>query len=377
MGIHHSHIPHFMAPRHKIPGEFFTAKDVNPDAGTFSPEELVEIERAFLHLAQKHGPGNVITKEDFMERFPLPGALGERLFEACDRDHDGAINLINYISMVRMLTSRRSEEHRLLLLWDMFDVTHKGRVTRKEMRMLLNSAAHAADAILRRYNAKIRAKRERKRAAAEREAERAREEEDAKSKGPGGVLAAGGGRSGRSGRSGSGGGAGGSGDPFTDDFPGMDEAADDDRKSLLRSASDEGIVDPSMIIASFVRDSGLLPDAEGGKDKGKGADGDGKDGGGKDPDRFTSTGVPIPDEEETATVFRNIEETTEIICNDAFSRYDRDKTGYLDYERFCAWAHDTPMMGQFLDVVFGQHGERLFDFSDEEREAAARREEFG
>ena len=34
MGIHHSHIPHFMAPRHKIPGEFFTAKDVNPDAGT-------------------------------------------------------------------------------------------------------------------------------------------------------------------------------------------------------------------------------------------------------------------------------------------------------------------------------------------------------
>lgn len=371
MGVHHSHIPHFLASKDKIPGEFFGKKDVNPEAGTFSPAELVEIERAFLHLAQKHEPGNVVTKEDFMERFPLPGALGERLFEACDRDHSGSINLINYISMVRMLTSRRSEEHRLLVLWDMFDVEHSGRVTRREMRELLNSAAHAADAILRRYNAKIKAKKERKQRAKEIEAERKREEAAAKAKGTGGILATG------AGAGGAGSGAAAGADPFTDDFPSMDDSDDDARKPLMRSASEGEIVDPSMIIASFVKNSGLMDMPAEGKAAASGGrgGGDSPDGKRPDPDRYTSTGVPIPDEKETATVFRNIEETTELICDNAFQRYDPDGVGYLDYARFSAWAHDTPMMGQFLDVVFGHHGERLFDFSDEEREAAARREE--
>lgn len=50
-----------------------------------------------------------VPARSFLRRFPLPGMMGERLFQVIDRDNTGVIDKINYLIAVRLLTKESAE----------------------------------------------------------------------------------------------------------------------------------------------------------------------------------------------------------------------------------------------------------------------------
>ena len=100
-----------------------------------------------------------------MQLLPLPGMIGERLFSIWDSDHDLALNLEDYVSLVAILT-KGTEEERYHLLYDvrahsstraratgpgqtpdadqrrrtqMFNVEEDGGISKEELVIMFNS----------------------------------------------------------------------------------------------------------------------------------------------------------------------------------------------------------------------------------------------
>lgn len=101
----------------------------------FHSEELSVLNAMFRELEQKD---HTMDKSTFLKIFKLPGMLGERLFSVFDKGQDGVIDKDEFISGLA-LYARGTKEQRIELLFQMYDLTNDGTISRKELSTMLLS----------------------------------------------------------------------------------------------------------------------------------------------------------------------------------------------------------------------------------------------
>eukprot|EP00164_Ancoracysta_twista_P006960 GFYU01009798.1.p1 GENE.GFYU01009798.1~~GFYU01009798.1.p1 ORF type:complete len:1076 (+),score=70.83 GFYU01009798.1:50-3277(+) len=113
----------------------------------FHSKELQALVGLFRDLASK-SPGRTICKDTFQELFQdLPPVLSERLFAAFDEDNSGVIDCEEFIVGLAF-TSRGSLADKIRLLFNMFDISGDGIVTREEMSTMLAHVAQSTQKVL-------------------------------------------------------------------------------------------------------------------------------------------------------------------------------------------------------------------------------------
>eukprot|EP00052_Salpingoeca_macrocollata_P018866 m.155421 g.155421 ORF g.155421 m.155421 type:complete len:558 (-) comp20807_c9_seq2:1153-2826(-) len=106
------------------------------------------VQATFLRLAAL-SPDQplVIDKETFRTYFPLEGLLADRLFHAFDTNHNGTIEYSEFVAgcCLFMPCPRRDKAR---LLFSMYDLDGTGRVSRAELRTMLQSMMASVPAIV-------------------------------------------------------------------------------------------------------------------------------------------------------------------------------------------------------------------------------------
>jgi len=105
----------------------------------FDQCELRLIQETFKDLSHLSRDSKYIDKETFLQYFPLPGLLGERLFAVFDRKNVGRVDYEDFICGLAV-TCRGSCEEKIKFIFDIYDVNHSNAVSREELSALLNHA---------------------------------------------------------------------------------------------------------------------------------------------------------------------------------------------------------------------------------------------
>ncbi|XP_065843240.1 trafficking protein particle complex subunit 12-like [Oscarella lobularis] len=117
----------------------------------FSDVELGEIGRSFSEIYEKGGDdesGRIRNREDFAKHFHLPVVLGDRLFEAFDRDRTGSLTFREFAAGLSVCLKGSLAEKRALL-FTMFNLNEDDEgVSPQELATLLNSTLKSAYTIL-------------------------------------------------------------------------------------------------------------------------------------------------------------------------------------------------------------------------------------
>lgn len=122
-------------------------------AKKLSSLELANIEAVFDEISTKSEDGtrhvelSLINRQDFAERFRLPGFIAERLFHAFDRNESGAINLEEFIGGIA-LCLHGTVKDKCRLLFQIFNLSDDGGVSRDELTAVLLSSLQSAQTIL-------------------------------------------------------------------------------------------------------------------------------------------------------------------------------------------------------------------------------------
>ena len=107
-------------------------------ARAFSQEE---IQNEFVKFRRQYPTGR-INVMDFVDRYSLMFPVGdarsyaEFVFNAYDRDEDGTIDFKEFMTTLTV-AARGGLEDKLRWVFDMFDINHDGRVSRREARQIL------------------------------------------------------------------------------------------------------------------------------------------------------------------------------------------------------------------------------------------------
>ena len=104
----------------------------------FDRDEFDVLRQTFRDLARRKDNHDTIDKETFLQYFPLPGLLGERLFEAFDRSKSGEITYDDFIYGTCIL-SRGTWDQQLNFVFTIYDADGTGAVSKAELRSILNS----------------------------------------------------------------------------------------------------------------------------------------------------------------------------------------------------------------------------------------------
>eukprot|EP01137_Pigoraptor_chileana_P023150 Opistho-2@88994 len=116
--------------------------EFNKAVKSFSEAELDWLHKTYKDLARRSGK-KTVDKEAFLQYFPLPGMLGERLFAVFDRKKNQSINFEEFVCGLS-LCFRGSEDDKCRVIFDMFNLAENGDLTRDEMVTMLNNSFLAA-----------------------------------------------------------------------------------------------------------------------------------------------------------------------------------------------------------------------------------------
>lgn len=89
---------------------------------------------------------NVISLDTFLQYFPLPGVLGERLFALFDKDNSKEIDFEEFFLGLSIIYNGTPDQRRRLL-FDLYDLDGSGRISRQECESLLSHIPAALDAL--------------------------------------------------------------------------------------------------------------------------------------------------------------------------------------------------------------------------------------
>lgn len=96
------------------------------------------LKRMFRDLAEQSDKrGQSIDKETFLDYFPLPGVLGERLFALFDKDGSQSIDFYEFFRGLSIIYNGTVEEKKKFL-FDMYDLDGNRRISRAELVALLS-----------------------------------------------------------------------------------------------------------------------------------------------------------------------------------------------------------------------------------------------
>ena len=102
----------------------------------FDAAELQELKMKFETFAER-SKGPTVDKLTFLRVFPLPGILGERLFTLFDVDGSGVLDYEEFICGLALFC-RGSQEERLRVMFDMYDLAGDGAIHKKELGILFS-----------------------------------------------------------------------------------------------------------------------------------------------------------------------------------------------------------------------------------------------
>lgn len=102
----------------------------------FDAAELQELKLKFQTLAER-SKGPTVDKGTFLKIFPLRGILGERLFTLFDVDRSGVLDYEEFICGLALFC-RGTQEEKLRVMFDMYDLAGDGAIHKKELSILLS-----------------------------------------------------------------------------------------------------------------------------------------------------------------------------------------------------------------------------------------------
>uniref|UniRef100_K3X2U7 EF-hand domain-containing protein n=1 Tax=Globisporangium ultimum (strain ATCC 200006 / CBS 805.95 / DAOM BR144) TaxID=431595 RepID=K3X2U7_GLOUD len=108
----------------------------------FGDEEMHLLRETFKGLANSSN-GYAVDKETFLKCFPMPGLLGERLFEVIDKDRSDSIGYNEFLHGVAILF-RGSRKEKLKFIFDLYDLSRSGSISRHELVTMLHQFPESA-----------------------------------------------------------------------------------------------------------------------------------------------------------------------------------------------------------------------------------------
>lgn len=108
----------------------------------FGDDEIHLLRETFKGLANSKN-GDSVDKETFLKCFPLPGLLGERLFEVIDKDGSGTIAYNEFIYGLAILF-RGTRKEKLKFIFNLYDLSETGSISRHELVTMLHQFPESA-----------------------------------------------------------------------------------------------------------------------------------------------------------------------------------------------------------------------------------------
>eukprot|EP00163_Fabomonas_tropica_P020258 TRINITY_DN3568_c0_g1_i2.p1 TRINITY_DN3568_c0_g1~~TRINITY_DN3568_c0_g1_i2.p1 ORF type:complete len:209 (-),score=50.33 TRINITY_DN3568_c0_g1_i2:283-819(-) len=107
-------------------------------------DELLELRGHFFKLAKKSEYKSEINRKQFDEALALVDihvdnkAFLDRLFDVFDRENDGLVNFKEFVTGCSLLT-RGTQEEKIAVCFEIYDLEHTGYITKKEMYQVLKA----------------------------------------------------------------------------------------------------------------------------------------------------------------------------------------------------------------------------------------------
>eukprot|EP00164_Ancoracysta_twista_P000121 GFYU01000177.1.p1 GENE.GFYU01000177.1~~GFYU01000177.1.p1 ORF type:complete len:229 (-),score=50.94 GFYU01000177.1:227-817(-) len=127
-------------------GNKYSKAAVKEGQAKFGQRELSQLKQHFETLAAC-SPGKTIDQKTFLEYFPLPGLLGERLFKTFDVKRTGVIDWEEFVCGMALCT-RGNRDDKIRFIFNIYDLAGDGAVSQEEMAKLLQSTVLSAFRIL-------------------------------------------------------------------------------------------------------------------------------------------------------------------------------------------------------------------------------------
>lgn len=112
-------------------------EDYRKALARFNRGKVNLVRSIFKNLTEASVSPGKIDKATFMEYFPLPGIMGERLFTGFDRDASGGVDFQEFLTGMALIY-RGTMEEKKRFLFDMYDLDGDGVVTCQELRTMLS-----------------------------------------------------------------------------------------------------------------------------------------------------------------------------------------------------------------------------------------------
>ncbi|CAN0088156.1 unnamed protein product, partial [Discosporangium mesarthrocarpum] len=104
----------------------------------FHEVELRVIMMTYKELASvSQGGGEGIDKETFLQYFPVPGLVGERLFHVIDHKNSGKISFEDF-TVGLAVCCRGTLQEKMRFIFSVYDIGGDGHISREELLLMLN-----------------------------------------------------------------------------------------------------------------------------------------------------------------------------------------------------------------------------------------------
>ncbi|KAG5175768.1 hypothetical protein JKP88DRAFT_172109 [Tribonema minus] len=100
--------------------------------------EITVLRQTFKDLCAISGKGTSVDKETFLQYFPLPGLLGERLFAVFDTKRSGKVDFEEFVCGLAV-TCRGDWDQKVDFIFSLYDVHGTGAVSREELTALVSA----------------------------------------------------------------------------------------------------------------------------------------------------------------------------------------------------------------------------------------------
>ncbi|CAG9325492.1 unnamed protein product [Blepharisma stoltei] len=112
---------------------------IAPIISKFSKEEISLLRELYIDLSRRTDSHQNIDKETFIQFFPLPGMLSERLFKLFDTTGSGVISFEDFMIGIARF-SKGTDEEKLQMIFDLYDLCGDGYIDRAELLALIHNS---------------------------------------------------------------------------------------------------------------------------------------------------------------------------------------------------------------------------------------------